>query len=230
MTTQNYFPTMLVAVQRVLDEAGIASPTSSVATATRNSRTAVNALNDALEDIYVRTNWPWLRELHNEPLKVGVSEYALPIGFRKLDGYLRIGSTIFTEKTPYEFERDIPRTPTLETPAGIYGVFCIDNHTIRFGHTPTADNVAANPNFTFTYEKGVPPRVTSDSQCLDLPPEFYRAVTLYARSKVKQLLEYPDYATDMQEYEQALHTLLAARRQGFRQPVIKGPFNMGRGR
>ena len=228
--TQNTFPTLLVAVQRVLDESGIASPTSSVATATRNSRTAVNALNDALEDIYVRTNWPWLRETHFEPFKAGESEYVLPLGFRKLDGYLKVGSTIFTEKTPYELERDLPRTPTLETPFGIYGVFCVDNHTIRFGHTPTDEQVISTPHFTFTYEKGVPPRITKDSECLDLPPEFYRAVTLYARSKVKQLLEYPDYAADMQEYEQALRSLLAAKRQGFRQPVIKGPFNMGRGR
>lgn len=230
MATQSIFPSILTAVTRVLDEVGISSPTALVATANRNSRVTVNALNDALEDIYVRTDWPWLRETVNIGFIVGQSEYPLPNRFGNLDGYLKAGSFVFRELTPYEFERDVLRVPTPDNLTGIYGVFCIDNHTLRFGHIPTDATVASIPKFTLTYLKKIPPRLSGDTDCLDLPPEFYRAVVFYARSRVKQLLEYPDAMVDMQEYERALGSLLAAKRQGFRAPVIKGPFSMGRSR
>lgn len=228
--SDNIFPTILVAATRVLDEAGVPAPTSGVGTSTRNGRAAVNAMNDALEDIYTRWEWAWLRVTQIENLVYGQADYPVPDLFSRLDGYLKVGDQRFIEKTPYEFERDIVQSPTLTNLYGVYGFFTVLDHTIRLSFIPNDAQVAATPTFRYTYVKGVPNRMMADTDRLDLPRSFYRAVVLYARSKIKQLLEYPDYASDMQEYEKTIMDLLRVGRKGFRQPVIRGPFSMGRGR
>lgn len=224
------FPTLLEAATRVLDEAGVPAPTSAIATATRNSRAAVNALNDALEDIYTQWEWPWLRRVQIENLVPNQGDYPVPDFFNRLDGYLKIGDQHFLEKTPYEFERDIVQAPSVTNLYGVYGFFAVVDNVIRLSFIPNDAQVASNPTFQYTYVRGVPNRITADTDRLDLPRSFYRATVLYARSKVKQLLEYPDYAADMQEYEKTIMDLLRVGRKGFRQPVIKGPFRMGRSR
>lgn len=216
-------PSCLTMVQRVQEESGDI-PVTTLNPGTRRSKIALEGLNDACSDIWQRERWPWQRYDYNLALVAGQNEYTLPATFGRLAEPPRqpSNSLYMIEMTPEEWSTwmSAPNSTTSGSP----NKFKIENTKIVFATNPSSDYVTSNPVLLITYFKKIPARrtVADGASSWDCPDDFYDAMIRYGKSKLKQFLEFPDYQSDMQAYEQALRIQQNRVRQG-RAPATVRP-------
>ena len=217
-------PSCLVMVQRVQEEAGDI-PVTSLNPGTRRSKIALEALNDACSDIWQRERWPWRRYDYNLVLTDGVSEYTLPSTFGSLAEPPRLpaaGNYLYMiEMTPEEWAVWMAAPPAT---AGSPNKFKIENTKIVFSPTPNSDYVTSYPSILMSYFKKIPDRraITDGASSWDVPDDFYDAMILRGKARLKQYLEFPDWQADMQAYEQSIRIQQNRVRQG-RSPATVRP-------
>ena len=219
-------PSCLDMVNRVLEECGDLT-VSSLNPGTRNSKIAMEALNDSQTVIWQRQRWPWQRIVTNITLVAGVSDYTLPTRFDRLAEPVRltqVGSfRNLKEYTPEEWAQLMMGAPaTAGTPYG----FKISNTTLTFDRAPTAEFVATYPVLVMTYFESIPDRrgVTDSANSWDVPGEFYTAMISYGKYKLKQYLGSQDFSVDMSEFEKEIRIMLNKVREG-RKPAVMRPTN-----
>ena len=196
-------PSCLEMVQRVQEEAGDI-PVVSLNPGTRRSKIALEALNDACSDIWQRERWPWRRYDTNMVLSGGVSEYTLPADFASLAEPPRLpaaGNFIYMiEMTPEEWAVWMAAPPTA---AGSPNKFKIENTKMVLSPAPNADYIANYPSIVFSYFRKIPARrgITDGASSWDVPDDFYDAMVLRGKGRLKQYLEFPDWQADMQDFQ-----------------------------
>ena len=217
-------PSCLTMVQRVQEEAGDI-PVTSLNPGTRRSKIALEALNDACSDIWQRERWPWRRYDYNLVLQDGVSEYTLPDNFATLAEPPRLpasaNSLYMIEMTPEEWVVWMAAPPQT---AGQPNKFKIENTKIVLSPTPNSDYVTAYPSIVMSYFKKIPTRrtISSSASSWDCPDDFYDAMIRFGKARLKQYLEYPDWQSDLQAYEQSIRIQQNRVRQG-RSPATIRP-------
>lgn len=219
-------PSCLTMVNRVLEECGDLE-VSSLNPGTRNSKIALEALNDAQAAIWDANRWFWQRVVYNLALVAGQSDYALPARFERLAEPLNLGATggfqTIREYTPEEWSQlnlGVPAT------TGTPRAFKIQNTTLTMTPAPSTDFVADYPTISFTYFQEQPSRrgITDDANSWDVPGNFYDVMIYFGKSRLKQYLQFPDWQADMQAYEMGLRVNLNKARQG-RPPARVRPVN-----
>lgn len=209
-------PSCLTMVQRVQEEAGDI-PVTSLNPGTRRSKIALEALNDACSDIWQRERWPWRRYDYNLTLTDGVSEYTLPATFGSLAEPPRLpaaGNFLYMiEMTPEEWVAWMAGPPAT---SGQPYKFKIENTKIVFSPAPNSDFVADYPSIIMSFFKKIPDRrsVTDGSASWDVPDDFYEAMILRGKARLKQYLEFPDWQSDMEAYERSVRIQQNRVRQG----------------
>lgn len=217
-------PSCLVMVNRVLEECGDLT-VSSLNPGSRNSKIALEALNDATADIWERQRWPWERNTYTLALVAGQADYALPDRFDRLAEPLNLGATgAFVPLQEFTDEEwaDLQLQPPTATGTPRY--FKVSNTTLTMSPAPSSAFVALYPNLTFTYFQEIPPRrgITDDNNSFDVPGHFYPELVAYGKSKLKQYLADPNWQFDFQEYERGMRTHFGKVREG-REPARVRP-------
>lgn len=210
-------PSCLTMVNRVLEECGDVT-VPSLDPGTRNSKIALEALNDVTADIWKRQRWPFQKQTSTFSLVANQADYALPDRFGRLAEPIRITSTTsgytnLVELTPEVWNQVNRGGITLGTsPAW----FKIDNTTLSLFPSPSSDFVTQYPTLTYAYFQDVPDRktVSNDNDSWDLTNDFYEAMVLFGKAKLKQYLSFPDFGADMEAYERNLRQLQAKVREG----------------
>ena len=219
-------PSCLTMVNRVLEECGDLT-VASLNPGTRNSKIALEGMNDAQSEIWKRQRWPWQRQTYNLSLVAGQGDYALPDRFDRLAEPLNLGAVgsfqnlkEFTDEEWNQLNMGVPATDG--TPRG----FKISNVTMTMTPAPSAEFVALYPQLIFTYFQAMPNRrgVTDDNNSWDVPGSFYDEMISYGKSKLKQYLGFPDWQVDMGTFEQGMRSQLNKVREG-RAPAKMRPTN-----
>lgn len=219
-------PSCLTMVNRVLEECGDLT-VSSMNPGTRNSKIALEGLNDAQTEIWERQRWPWQRQTYNLSLVAGQSAYAMPDRFDRLAEPLNLGAVgsfqnlkEFTDEEWNQLNMGVPATSG--TPRG----FKISNVTMTITPAPSTEFVALYPQLIFTYFQEIPDRrgITDDNNSFDAPGHFYDAMIAFGKSRLKQYLQFPDWQMDMQDFEKGMKVHLNKVREG-RAPARVRPTN-----
>jgi len=221
-------PTLKSLGNRVLRECAVPE-VSSFNPGNAQSNIAFDALQDGYQDIWFRNRWEWQRYQASIALQVGVAEYPLPANFHRMAvspwfGPTRTASSM-RELTPEEFY-----TAIADTDPSIFGqpvYFTINHTTMHLWPTPSDTMVDVAPQLTFQYWMAPPERktVSQESHLLPyIPGEFTEMLVLYAKSKLKQHLEFPDFERDMQLFEKKLATMMNRDRQVRRAPRMRTEF------
>ena len=219
-------PSCLTMVNRVLEECGDLT-VSSMNPGTRNSKIALEGLNDAQTEIWERQRWPWQRQTYNLSLVASQGDYALPDRFDRLAEPLNLGAVgsfqnlkEFTDEEWNQLNMGVPATAG--TPRG----FKISNVTLTMTPAPSTEFVALYPQLIFTYFQEIPDRrgVTDDNNSFDVPGHFYDAMISFGKSRLKQYLQFPDWQMDMQDFDKGMRVHLNKVREG-RAPARVRPTN-----
>lgn len=217
------FPSLLSLVNRVLNECGVESNTSLAAQNFR-SNTVLQAINDAVADIYYRDRWFWQKSLTYLTLVAGTDQYAMPADFMRLAHPPVINGVMLQEYTQEEWLENIPQPSGSSTAQGQPQACCFDMNIIRLWPIPDANTVSQFPQMGYTYYRGPGVRLdtTNDAATVNLPIDFLEAVVAFARGVLKQHLEFPDQAVqERQRYEQAIQVQMARNSRSRVQPRLK---------
>lgn len=217
-------PTTLQVVNRVLLECGV-EQVSSLNPGNDRSNTALEALNDGMYDIYSKAVWPWTRTRYAIPYVAGQYEYNLPVDFRRIAiapyNYSinqPTSQSVMTEYSVEEFYETFPAA-TFSNSYGTPYAYTVDAGYIRFYPAPDANSVSLFPQAIFEYFKWPQRRQTTsdDNSTFDVPVQLIPALVRFGKAQLKKYLEYPDWTTDMQEYQIQVDQQLASQKQT-RQP------------
>jgi len=222
--------TLLQAVVRVMNNSGKGTIIS-VASPTRHVTMAINAVQDARDDIFYKKLWQWRLEHFEIDLAVGQMWYELPGDYHKMasplsmnradkmitymsyDNLLKAwpflrsfppGSGVGDASTVAQFAA---QTDTLGEP---------DNYTIwqqdylGFMRVPDTDFVADEGSLFAHYWKDAP-ILTSDNDDIGLPRELWSAHDLLASSRMKKGLEQSDWRDEKIEGLRLLDERVAGR-------------------
>lgn len=219
-------PSCLTMVNRVLEECGDLEVVS-MNPGTRNSKIALEGMNDAQTEIWTRQRWPWQRQTYNLTLVTGQADYALPDRFDRLAEPLRLtvnGSfqalKEFTDEEWAQMNLGVPST--YGSPRG----FRISNTTLTMTPAPSSEFVALYPQLVFTYFQQIPDRrgVTDDNNSWDVPGDFYDVMILFGKSRLKQYIGMEDWQADAANFEKGMRIHFNKVRQG-RPPAKMRPTN-----
>lgn len=222
-------PSMKTISNRVLRETGIPE-VASFASGNRQSTIAYDAVLDGYADIWMRNRWEWQRYEASIALSDGVSDYNLPANFQRLAlppwFPPNRQATMLKELSPDEFHVNLGLVdPTQQGQP----LFCtIDHNTITVYPTPSSNFVTTCPTMTMQYFLDLPARLSAANENLVptyMPAEFYDALVNYAKSRLKQHLEYPDFEQDMQLYEKKLQILINRNRRSRTAPRFRNEFD-----
>ena len=230
MTTVNYtpaqMPTLLEVVNRVLNECGIQSQPNLTSSQFLGTVTAMNAVNDAVNDIKMRNRWEWIKTTAVLTLVPGISSYTMPSDFVSMahpmmmwDG-TNLNQTL-QELTPDEFWQMYPPT-NISTP-GTPSVYMVDSNVTTLWPSPSASFIATYPQLRYIYFKAAarPLTVADQALTLDIPAEFLEAVVAFGKWKMKLFLEYPDWQAEQARYEQAIRVQINRTNAGRRAPRMR---------
>ena len=224
--TPNQSPSLLDTVNRILNECGIQSQPNLASSQFLGTITALNAVNDAVNDIKMRMRWEWLKSTSVVNLVAGTSSYPMPSDFVRMahpfmlwDG-TNLNNTL-QELTPDEFWQMYPPT-NLSTP-GTPQVFMVDSNVLTIWPSPSTTFISTYPMLRYIYFKGAArPLGTADqASAIDVPPEFLECVVAFGKWKMKLFLEYPDWQAEQQRYEQSLRVQMNANNAGRRTPRLR---------
>jgi hypothetical protein len=224
--TPNQSPTLLDMVNRILNECGIASQADLATSNFLGTITAVNAVNDAINDIKYRNRWEWLKETVVLDLVPGTLSYPVPANFGRMAHPMTPwdGTTVarsLQEQTPDEYWQMIPSIQT-SNPGTPY-LYMVDGNTINLWPAPDTNFVNQWPQMMFTYFKAPerPLGVSDQLLVIDVPPSFVEVIAAFGKWKMKLFLEYPDWQAEQARYEQALRVQMNAGNAGRRAPRLR---------
>lgn len=165
----------------------------------------VDAINDAIVDIYTRAKWNFLHAQAPIDMQSGVQDYPVPADFGYVTNDIIIGDKKITFY-PYE---------QFAIWSGVQGDLTtftlVQPDTLRFCPVPSDDFVAQWPQIMLNYTRR-PVLVSNDEDVPNLPKEFKEALRLAATMRWKKTKEYSpvDIQTDKQSYEQCIVSKLAS--------------------
>lgn len=220
-------PSCLELVNRVLEEVGDVT-VASLDPGSRNSKIALEAMNDACTIIWERARWPWSKQTATFALVPLQADYALPTRYDRLCEPPRIvGVNSYqnlTEQTPELW--NVKNLGAPDPNGGTPRWFKIDDTQITLFPVPNADFIDIYPNLTFAYFQEAPDRKTTanDADSWDVPGKFYDLMVRFGCSRVKQYTGAPDWMQDMENFERRLAQQLARMREG-RVPAQVRPLN-----
>lgn len=209
-------PSCLEMVNRVLEECGDLTVVS-LNPGNRNSKIALEGLNDAQSAIWGWQRWPWIRNTYNLTLVASQADYALPARFDRLAAPLRLGVNgqfaNLEEKTPEEWNAMCLGIPLTD---GSPRIFKISDNTLTMTPAPSAEFIAQYPTLQFDYFLDLPDRrgITDSNNSFDVPAKFYDVMISFGKSKLKQYLGAPDWQVDRQDFEKGMRDNLNQVRQG----------------
>jgi hypothetical protein len=169
----------------------------------------VDALNDAVSDIYYRNRWNWAKGSFNVQWNSTTNEYALPGNFMRMAYEPAINSVQLKEVSSEEWWRNI-YTPSWNSSANMQGqpaIYMTEMTTLRVWPKPSDSFVAQFPSTPIIYYKKAPIRLTlaSDSaKSPEVPAEFTEILCCYGMGKLKEFLQYSDFSVDLDRYEKLL--------------------------
>ena len=228
--TPNQTPTLKDVVNRILNECGLQSQADLTTSLFLGTITAINATNDAINDIKFRNRWEWLKRTAVITLVNGVNSYAMPADFVRMghpfvpwNGVTK--GTPMAEKTPDEFYQAIPGLPAGS--AGTPQFYMVDSSTVTVYPTPDTNFVTSWPNLQYVYFQGPQRPLGAADQALtiDIPPEFIEALVAFGKWKMKLFLEYPDWQAEQTRYEQCLHVQMNRNNAGRRAPRLRTTYD-----
>ena len=228
--TPNQTPTLFDVVNRVLNECGIESQLDLTTSNFLGTVTAINAINDAINDINFRNRWEWQKQTAVIDLADGINSYALPANFvRMCYPFTPSSGSSFSmqlrELTPDEWNQIVP-TLVINQP-GTPQYYMVDSNVVTLGPAPNSEYISTYPQLQYTYFKGpaAPLGASDQNSAIDIPPEFVEAVVAFAKYKMKLFLEYPDWQVEQARYEQALHVQMNRNNAGRRTPRMRMTYN-----
>lgn len=206
-TNPSGMPSLLDLTSRVRREVTKESLTSLNSDAVNN--VIVDALNDAVEDIYFRAKWSWAKVAGNLVMVTGQSEYTQPSDFYRMASEPEIGSIKLIEVDAEEWYRRTFTTGLtgVQTSLGQPILYMVDRALIKFWPTPSSDFVALAPTIRLLYYRRPSARlvIASDSaKAFDLPVEFNEAIVRFAVGKLKIFRQFDDFQLDMARYEEII--------------------------
>ena len=229
--TPNQTPTVNNFVNRILNECGIPTQPDLTTSTFLGVTTAINAINDGINDIKFRNRWEWLKRTAVIVLTPGVASYAMTADFIRMahpmcgwNGAV-LGSQI-AELTPDEYYQMIPGLPAGS--AGTPQYYMVDSNVLTLYPTPDSNFVASWPNLQYVYFQGSQRPLGAADQALavDIPPEFIEALAAFGKWKMKLFLEYPDWQAEQARYEQCLHVQMNRNNAGRRAPRLRNTYNI----
>ena len=228
--TPNQTPPLKDVVNRILNECGLQSQADLTTSQFLGTVTAINATNDAVNDIKFRCRWEWLKRTAVVNLAAGVNSYAMPADFVRMGHPFvpwngSVKGMPMQEKTPDEFYQLIPGLPAGS--AGTPQFYMVDSNVVTVYPTPDANFVATWPNLQYVYFQGPQRPLGAADQALavDIPPEFIEALVAFGKWKMKLFLEYPDWQAEQQRYETCLHVQMNRNNAGRRAPRLRTTYN-----
>lgn len=212
---------VLTLVNRVLTECG--QPTVSGLSGTQ-ATVVLEAMNDGCADIWLRQRWAFQRGAASIALVASQRDYSLPANFDRIATPFRTTGTLgyrdLIEFSPEEWWQQGLGTSTSD---GSPVYYTVKELVVSLYPKPSSDFITNCPTLEYEYFEGVPARrVAADTgSSWDLPLDFEDAHVHFGRGKLKQYLEYPDWAADMSRYEQALQILKGKYREVRTSPTMK---------
>jgi hypothetical protein len=234
MTTVNYAPptafTLKEMVNRILNECGIQSQADLTTSTFLGTTTAINAVNDAINDIKFRNRWEWLKATAVINLQAGIGSYNLPVDFARMCyPFTPYTGSQFSrqirELTPDEWNQIVP-TLVINQP-GTPQYYMVDSTVVTVAPAPDTNFVTTYPQLSYTYFKGPwrPLAAVDQNLAIDIPPEFAECVAAFGKWKMKLFLEYPDWQAEQMRYEQSLHVQMNRNNAGRRKPRLRNTYN-----
>jgi len=234
MTTVNYAPptayTLKEMVNRILNECGVPSQADLTTSNFLGTVTAINAVNDAVNDIKLRNRWEWLKMTAVIDLQAGIGSYNLPVDFVSMNTPFTpyTGSQFsqqIRELTPDEWSQIVP-TLVINQP-GTPQYYMVDSTVVTLAPAPDANYVATYPQLSYGYFKGAwrPLAAADQNLAIDIPPKFSECVAAFGKWKMKLFLEYPDWQAEQMRYEQSLHVQMNRNNAGRRKPRLRNTYN-----
>ena len=212
-TNPTGMPTLLALTSRVRRE--VTKETLITLTDDATNNVIVDALNDAVDDLYYRAKWTWAKISGNLSMVAGQSEYTRPADFHRMASEVEIGSTILMEVDATEWIRRTRTTSVTgyQTPLGQPVLYMLDRAFIKFWPTPSTDFVAQVPTISILYYRRPATRLvltTDSAKAFDIPMEFQEALVRFATAKLKIFRQFDDFALDLQRYEEIVQRQLNA--------------------
>lgn len=234
MTTVSYSPNQTPIlkdlVNRILNECGIESQNDLPTSNFLGTVTAMNAVNDAVNDIKCRNRWEWLKASAVIDLQDGIGSYALPANFSRMCyPFVPFTGSSYSmqlrELTPDEWNQIVP-TLVINQP-GTPQYYSVDSNVVTLGPAPNSEYISTYPQLTYSYYKGPSAPLGASDQLLavDVPAEFVEAIVAFGKWKMKLFLEYPDWQAEMGRYEQCLHIQMNKNNAGRRTPRMRLTYN-----
>jgi len=224
--------TLQKTVRRIVASLGDQAPSSAVSTS-QTIQVAVDAVNDAVADIYSRAKWPFRLKFCSIVMSGGCASYALPDDFGEFQ--LETISAPGSPGAPIKFSEyaDLmaahPQWPIRSADNALNGYMPLDvigdyagamfeasgvpaqftewNKTLMLWPPPSAEFAAAYQILWIPYYAHAP-ELIADADILPLPQNLWAACTYMAQSLLKQYLEYPDSQIDAARAERMINTQL----------------------
>lgn len=205
-TNPTGLPNLLNLVSRVRREVTKESLTSLNNDAVNN--VILDALNDAVEDIYFRAKWSWAKVAGNLTMVAAQSEYTFPADFYRMASEIEIGSIKLVEVDAEEWYRRTFTTGLtgVQTSTGQPILYMVDRALIKFWPTPSAEFILLAPTVRMLYYKRPAARLllADAAKAFDLPVEFTEAVVRFAVGKLKIFRQFDDFQLDTARYEEII--------------------------
>ena len=233
----DYERTLLDCVQRVVSGIGESAP-SSVGVTSPVVRKAVDAVNDAYQDVYVAAQWDFRFAWEATDLEDDTMWYDLPDGFGEMATDIPV--YLGTAQLEYlDFRKLLERYPDFRlfpTSAGVnlsvivqsatntnhFGsplVYTVTKNLIGLFPAPNEDYVSTQSQFVYAYYN-LPADLISDGDIVELPKNLWSAHYYLALSYLKQYVEQRDFAPDEQRGLYRLNKEVARRSKRHRQTII----------
>jgi YD repeat-containing protein len=174
----------------------------------------LEAVNDAVVEIYRSHRWAFARTTAYYNIVAGQSDYPLPADFVSMAYPPSWNGYQLRELTPDDWYAQLPFFNLQNMTGG--PIYCTaDANFFRVYPTPTALAVTTAPQIRYTYERNAGGRLTSsnDNASINLPYEFLEAVVAFGKWKLKTLLEYPDADKEYTRFKQVIGFMEATDRQ-----------------
>ena len=125
-----------------------------------------------------------------------------------------------SEKTLEEWYQQVSQ---LAASAGQPFQFCANNKILYLNPTPSSATIAIAPLLDFMYYRSAPAALTMsvNSAVFNIPHDFTEALVVFAKYKVKQHLEYPDWQADATRFERCMQIQMSKTTQARRKPRMR---------
>jgi len=222
-------PTMKTLANRVLRECGRAVKSTFVATTDPQAIIAYDGILDGYADLWFRNRWEWQRYETSISMTADVNEYPLPVNFQRMAvdpwfGPLNAAGQLIPYTPEVFYKMIAPMDPTQR---GTPQFYTVDHTTMILWPPPSSTVVTDNPVITFQYFLELPARITLANESLPLnymPAPFEEVLIAYAKSKLKQYLEFPDWEADRKDYERKILIMIQRNRQMRPSPTLRTPY------